>query len=276
MRDGIEVNYTEAINANETFYARSGRPLERGQPTGWDIVVDDRLDGRPAHPARLGGDRSTTASMPNYPANLAATIYKGRRSIRTRRSHAPWQSGMTGLGYDTESTGELTSLSRRSADTSQGQGRLPRTRCATRSGSALLSSASTRPRSPTDAVRQAVAKAQAASRTGMVRTITGNDYCEDLVAATRCWRWPGPATSISGRPEADPGFHVPDEGGMLWTDNMLIPKGAANKNRPSCSSTSTTTRASPPRSRTTSTTSVRSRAPRRRSWRSTRTTPTIR
>ena len=49
------------------------------------------------------------ANMPNKVANMQ-DVYKGVDFDPTDDHHAPWQSGMTGLGYDTAVTGELTSL----------------------------------------------------------------------------------------------------------------------------------------------------------------------
>ena len=47
--------------------------------------------------------------MPNKVANMQ-DVYKGVDFDPTDDHHAPWQSGMTGLGYDSAVTGELTSL----------------------------------------------------------------------------------------------------------------------------------------------------------------------
>ena len=47
--------------------------------------------------------------MPNKVANMQ-DVYKGVSFDPTDDHHAPWQSGMTGLGYDVEVTGDLTSL----------------------------------------------------------------------------------------------------------------------------------------------------------------------
>jgi spermidine/putrescine transport system substrate-binding protein len=57
---------------------------------------------------------------------------------------------------------------------------------------------------------------------------TGNEYLQDF-AQKKVWAafvWSGDLASSGG---ADDRFIVPDEGVMIWTDNMLIPKGAANK-----------------------------------------------
>jgi spermidine/putrescine transport system substrate-binding protein len=56
----------------------------------------------------------------------------------------------------------------------------------------------------------------------------GNEYIQDF-AAKKVWAafvWSGDLAN-SGTPEDK--FIFPDEGTMIWTDNMLIPKGAVNK-----------------------------------------------
>ena len=55
-----------------------------------------------------------------------------------------------------------------------------------------------------------------------------NEYLEDF-AQKKVWAamvWSGDLASSGGE---DDRFIVPEEGVMIWTDNMLIPKGAANK-----------------------------------------------
>ncbi len=57
---------------------------------------------------------------------------------------------------------------------------------------------------------------------------TGNEYIADF-QQKKVWAafvWSGDLAS-SGT--ADDKFIFPDEGTMIWTDNMLIPKGATNK-----------------------------------------------
>jgi spermidine/putrescine transport system substrate-binding protein len=57
---------------------------------------------------------------------------------------------------------------------------------------------------------------------------TGNEYLQDF-AQKKVWAafvWSGDLASSGGE---DDRFIVPEEGALIWTDNMLIPKGAANK-----------------------------------------------
>ena len=57
---------------------------------------------------------------------------------------------------------------------------------------------------------------------------TGNEYLQDF-GQKKVWAafvWSGDLASSGG---ADDKFIFPEEGTMIWTDNMMIPKGAANK-----------------------------------------------
>ena len=58
----------------------------------------------------------------------------------------------------------------------------------------------------------------------------GNDYAEDMVSGNvvLAMAWSGDIVIKQAEKETLV-WHLPDEGGMLWTDNMLIPKGAQHK-----------------------------------------------
>src|SRR5262245_3932365 len=107
---GIAVNYQEAVDDNETFFTSDLQgPLSAGLSTGWDIVVV--TDWMVARLARLGWlDTINTANTPNFPANLLDQ-YHARSFDPNTNLAAPWQSGMTGIGFDKKKTGDLTSLS---------------------------------------------------------------------------------------------------------------------------------------------------------------------
>src|SRR5829696_5732581 len=106
---GVEVNYQEDVDGNESFFTSDLQaPLQAGQATDWDIVVVtdwmvDRL-------ARLGWlETINTGWMKNFPANLLEQ-YHGRSFDPDTNLAAPWQSGMTGIGFDQEITGALDSI----------------------------------------------------------------------------------------------------------------------------------------------------------------------
>src|SRR5215212_9208786 len=105
---GTAVNYVEAIDGNEEFYAKIQPQLKAGLPTDWDlIVVTDWMVARLVRQGWLEEiDKSQT---PNFPANLLDG-YIGRSFDPETKFAAPWQSGMTGLGFDQKKTGPLDSL----------------------------------------------------------------------------------------------------------------------------------------------------------------------
>ena len=75
----------------------------------------------------------------------------------------------------------------------------------------------------------AIAKIEEAVDSGQIRRFTGNDYARDLASgdAVAVIGWSGDAVQLQAD---DPNieFRMPEEGCMLWSDNMVIPIGAPN------------------------------------------------
>ena len=63
---------------------------------------------------------------------------------------------------------------------------------------------------------------------GQIRRFTGNDYTEDITSGNSVASigWSGDGYLISNE---NAEWIMPDEGCMLWTDNMVIPVGAPNE-----------------------------------------------
>jgi spermidine/putrescine transport system substrate-binding protein len=226
---GTVVNYSEVINANDEFFGTIRPALEGGQDSGWDIVVlTDWMAGRLI---RLGWTETfDLANMPNKVANMQ-DVYKGVDFDPTDDHHAPWQSGMTGLGYDSAVTGDLTSLTAFWTDDPRWKGKvtfLNEMRDAI--GLTLFHLDKDPSQASLGDLDLAIAEMQKAIDAGIVRAFTGNEYAEDLVGGNvvLAMAWSGDV--IAKQAEKDTlVWQLPDEGGMLWTDNMLIPKGAAHK-----------------------------------------------
>jgi spermidine/putrescine transport system substrate-binding protein len=67
---------------------------------------------------------------------------------------------------------------------------------------------------------------QKAVDSGQVRQFTGNDYAPLLAKGDvwACMAWSGDMVQLQAdHPNLK--WNLPDSGGMLWTDNMLIPTG---------------------------------------------------
>ena len=80
----------------------------------------------------------------------------------------------------------------------------------------------------------ALAEVDKAVKAGYVRQVTGNSYVEVMARgdAVLAMAWSGDVlTLLVPDQTADQDFQwaLPKEGGMLWTDNMVVPKGTPNK-----------------------------------------------
>ena len=226
---GTKVNYVEAVNDNDSFFGTIQPPLQAGQDTGWDLIV--LTDWMASRLVRLGWvETIDTANTPNFTANLR-DVYKGVEWDPDTNLRAPWQSGMTGLGFDEAVTGSLTSLNALWTDDPRWKGRVWfLTEMRDTVGLTLLKLGY----KPEDFTREqadaAFAEIQKAVDAGIVRSFLGNDFKEGLVKGDLVLGTAWSGDIIQATLEKDTlRFVIPDEGGTLWTDNMQIPKGALHK-----------------------------------------------
>ena len=98
----------------------------------------------------------------------------------------------------------------------------------TRSASSCSRTATTRRRSPTSRSTAALDRIQAAVDSGQIRRFTGNDYAQPLANGdlAACIAWSGDVIQLlADNPKLK--WAIPKDGGMIWTDNMLIPTGGS-------------------------------------------------
>jgi len=226
---GTTVDYQEVINANDEFFGTIRPALEAGADTGWDLMV--LTDWMAARLIRLKWvEQIDLKNTPNKVANMQ-DVYKGVSFDPTDDHHAPWQSGMTGLGYDQAVTGDQTSLNALWTADPKWKGKVTFLNEMRDAVGLTMLKLGKDPSQATQAdADAAVAEMQKAVDAGIVRAFMGNDYAEDLVSGNvvLAMAWSGDIV-IKQAEKATLVWHLPDEGGMLWTDNMLIPKGAQHK-----------------------------------------------
>lgn len=229
---GVTVDYQEAVNSNEEFFASQLQgPLQAGLSTGWDLVVlTDNMVQRLVNYGWL--DTYDLAAMPNYAANLE-DLYRTREWDPGNLLAAPWVSGMTGIGYDQAVTGPLTNLDILFAP--DYAGRLTYlTELRDTVGLAAIRQGTDPSTITEEQYQAALADVKAAVDGGIVRQMTGNSYVNDMAAGdvVVAMAWSGDIVGTL-RPEQGDGqdfqWTLADQGGLLWTDNMVIPKGAVNK-----------------------------------------------
>jgi spermidine/putrescine transport system substrate-binding protein len=223
---GVAVNYTEDINDNESFFGKIEGPLARGQSVGRDLIVMTDSSGFPARLIKLGWlqklDKAAIPNIKNLLPNQQHPAWDPNRDYSL-----PWQSGMTGLGYDPNKVGgELTSVARLLEDPKLKGKVTLLTELADTIGLVMMANGDDPAQVTKTNWNRAVARIQKAVKSGQIRQFTGNDYAP-LLAKGDVWAsfaWSGDMVQL----QADhPGlkWNLPDTGGMIWTDNLLIPLG---------------------------------------------------
>jgi len=227
---GIQIDYQEAVNDNEEFFASQLKgPLETGVSTGWDIVV--LTDWMIIRLINLGWlEKISTGAT--FPSNVGE-YYTKRDWDPGNQYAAPMQSGMTGLGYDKKKVGEQKDLKAVFTDAFAGKMTYLSEMRDTVGLAALYQGAdpATLTQAQFDAANALVKEAVDKS---WVRQLTGNDYIEGLQSGdvSVAIAWSGDVAVLlvpDQSPDQDFQWTLPTQGGMLWTDNMAIPKGAENQ-----------------------------------------------
>jgi spermidine/putrescine transport system substrate-binding protein len=156
-------------------------------------------------------------------------VYRNVSWDPTNDHHVPWQSGMTGLGFDPDKTGNLTSV--HEFFDLKYKGNIDYlTEMRDTIGLTMIhlgKDPSAATRADCDA---AVAEIKRVQDAGMEAVFKGNAYAQDLVGGNvrLAMAWSGDIV-VARADKPSLGFNIATEGGMLWTDNCLIPKGAQHK-----------------------------------------------
>jgi spermidine/putrescine transport system substrate-binding protein len=222
---GVDVEYLEGdINGNEEFFAKIRPQLEQGQDVGRDLVVLTDTSGVPGRMIELGFvEKLDKDAIPNI-VNLL-DVHASPAFDPNREYTLPWQGGMTGIGYDPTKT-EIASLEQLFTDPSL-KGKVTfLTEMPDTIGLAILLNGGD-PSAVTDEVfDQAIATVQEALDAGQVRQFTGNEYSSMLAQGDvwACMAWSGDLVQLQfDNPNLQ--WIQPTEGSMIWTDQLMIPKG---------------------------------------------------
>ena len=225
-RYGVNVKYVEDINDNDSFFGKIEGPLSQNQSVGRDLIVLTDSSGLPGRMIELGWlEKLDKSAIPNI-KNLQPV--QQHPSWDPNRDYSlPWQSGMTGIGYDPKLVGgNITSVEQLLTDPKL-KGKVTLLTEMADSVGLVMSANGDDPTKVTDATfKKAIDRMQKAVSSGQVRQFTGNDYAPLLAKGDiyACFAWSGDMVQL----QLDhPGLKwiLPDSGGMIWTDNMLIPKG---------------------------------------------------
>jgi spermidine/putrescine transport system substrate-binding protein len=221
---GITVNYKEAINDNSEFFGVIQPDLAANHSIGYDVITPS--DWMVAKLIRLGYLQPLDKSqLPNWNAN-AQPLFQNPWYDPGNVYSVAWQSGIVGIGYNPKLTHrEITKFDDLLDPAFKGNVGMFSEMIDTMSMTLL--SLGIDPHTATDAdAQQAQQKLLAASQAGQFQKFYGNDYYDALagnnVALTMAWSGDISQMQLYDNPNVK--FVVPSDGGMLFVDNMVLPK----------------------------------------------------
>ncbi len=225
---GIKVTYNTDVNDNNEFFGKVRNQLAACEPTGRDIFV--LTDWMAARMVSLGWIQELDhANMPNVDANLLPNLQSPAWDP-DRKHSVPWQSGFTGIAYNSKYTGEVGSVEEL-LTRSDLKGKISLLSEMGDTMGFMLKIVGADPEDFTeDEFGQALDRLEKAVSSGQIRRFTGNDYIRDLNAGNlvACEAWSGDVMVMQdGNPDIK--WVAPEEGLSLWSDNMLVPNKATHK-----------------------------------------------
>ena len=223
---GIKVDYTADVNDNDEFFAKVKNQLGSCTTTKRDMFM--LTDWMAARMIQAGWIQKLDASkVPNLHNNLISGL-QNVTFDKKREYSAPWQSGLTGIAYNKKKVKEVKSfdelITRKDL-----KGRISLLTEMNDTMGLMLLSEGADPSNFTDAEWQkAMDKLQKAVSDGQVRSFTGNEYIQDLASGNvvACEAWSG---DVAAAEDDNLVFVPPEEGLMIWADNMLVPNKATHK-----------------------------------------------
>lgn len=226
---GITVAYTEDVNDNNEFFAKVRTQLEQGQDIGRDLVV--LTDWMAALWIENGyAQKLNPELIPNRTNLLPA--WQNVSFDPNREYSLPWQSGFGAFGWNKSGlqgaigTDTLSSLDQLFDPALKG--RITVLSEMRDTMGILLAYQGADPTNFTDdEFSAAIELLTQQVDSGQIRQVTGNDYIAalengDVIAVIG---WSGDMIQLG----EDFGIALPETGGTLWTDNMLVPALAQHK-----------------------------------------------
>jgi len=224
---GIKVDYFEDINSNAEYFGKIQGPLSQGNGIDRDIIVltdNERFLGLMNSKGWV--EELNKELIPNIVNLIDAQASPPFDPDRTWS--LPWQSGMTGIAWNEKLTGPVTSITQLLEDPKL-KGKITALNGMGDTMGLVIVDNGDDPTAITDATwNSALERVQAAVDSGQIRRFTGNDYAQplakgDLAAAVA---WSGDIYQLLSSND-QLRWALPTKGGMIWTDNMIIPQGGS-------------------------------------------------
>ena len=229
QKTGITPTYSEDIDDNNTFYGKVQGQLAIGSDIGYDVVTPtDWMASRWIEQGYAQAfDEANVPNKKNIRSILANVGFdQGRKYSLT------WQSGFAGFGWNTQ---KLPKGVRTIEDlfAPANKGRIMVLSEFRDTIGIIMQYQGVDPSSnfTEDQFMNAIDFLKGKISDGFIRQVKGNSYSESLVNgdAVAVIGWSGDIFILKTENKGKFDFAIPESGGTLWSDNMLIPSTSTHK-----------------------------------------------
>ena len=223
---GITANYFEDYNDNDEFFGKVQAQLKLGEDIGYDVVTP--TDWMAARWIRLGyTQKFDAANIPNK-SNILDSLASPSFDPNREQS-LTWQGIMSGFGWNTEKNPKgIRTLDELFAPQNKGK-IVVLSEMRDTIGIILRSQGVDLQTVTEDQFMNAVDFMEKKIADGWIRGVKGNEYAEDLTSgdATAVIGWSGDMFILKSENEGKFDFAIPDSGGTISGDNLMIPSTAS-------------------------------------------------
>ena len=219
---GIAATYFEDYNDNDEFFGKVQAQLKLGEDIGYDLVTP--TDWMAARWIRLGyTQKFDVANIPNK-SNILDSLASPSFDAN-REQTLTWQGIMGGFGWNVEKNPKgIRTIDELFA--SQNKGKIVvLSEMRDTIGIILRDQGVDLTTVTEDQFMTAVEYLEKRIADGWIRGVKGNEYAEDLTAgdATAVIGWSGDMFILKSENEGKFDFAIPESGGTISGDNMMIP-----------------------------------------------------
>ena len=219
---GIDVKYFEDYNDNDEFFGKVQAQLKLGKDIGYDLVCP--TDWMSARWIRLGyTQKFDAANIPNA-SNILDTLASPSFDPKREQS-LTWQGIMGGFGWNTAKNPKgVRTLDDLFSPANKGK-IVVLSEMRDTVGIILRSQGVSLQTVTEDQFMNAVDFLAKKIADGWIRGVKGNEYAEDLTSgdATAVIGWSGDMFILKSENEGKFDFAIPESGGTISGDNMMIP-----------------------------------------------------
>ena len=223
---GIAATYFEDYNDNDEFFGKVQAQLKLGEDIGYDVVTP--TDWMAARWIRLGyTQKFDTANIPNK-SNILDSLASPSFDAN-REQTLTWQGIMGGFGWNVEKNPKgIRTIDELFAPQNKGK-IVVLSEMRDTIGIILISQGVNLQTVTEDQFMNAVDFMEKKIADGWIRGVKGNEYAEDLTSgdATAVIGWSGDMFILKSENEGKFDFAIPDSGGTISGDNLMIPSTAS-------------------------------------------------